>query len=624
MATVQLLLARPPRGSWVAHYISPFNKDVIVSSLKPLLKILRGHQIEFRKGSNPALRELFMSVVNSGKAELLRKHEAADIYVSFSSSIDNAIALTEIDPGLKKILTLLATEPMVKFADLQRFASSKLALEFSSNWLPQPLLDVRLGFCRLRERDFWSYNKTIIQAILTLFISTSDRQKLLAEMLGASSLEPEKIRELPADKGLVTENFENEAAAVLQYLTGIHLAGNLIAANGHTTIVKLNTQFRKKEFKDFDPQYLEKYGSARLYHLFGVAYAAYIAWDNVDTTGQISLKELAKFVVKELPRVLSGTDFGIIIQTFSGFTKSWAEDSNAYSLLSPFMRLLKKLKTDWLSLESLNLFFLCSATEDSTHDVDEISLFNYDSMSHSGLLPKDGSAGHHSASDYRSKIHWWEDITFPFIIQWLRLLCATGIVELAIDPASVASDPLQGLRFLRLTALGRYALGIDEVYIPGAGMASGGPLFDLDDDNAVVTILQPNSPFIPFFEQISRPIGGNRFKITAADFIRSSKGGDDALKAINRFEKLVCPEPYGIWKKIIDEARMRTDIHAKGPKQYFSLFKLNADIPGLIDFIASNSEIASFTIKAQQSFILVENKSLDRFEELLHKAGYLL
>lgn len=621
MANVYFTLNPVEKKSSYYNYVSKFNKEEITKALSPLVKTLKGYKGKFTASGK--LGNLFMTMIEGRPS--LKKNDVVELYISFCASIDNALALAELDSGQKAMLEMLAFNAKVSSTDLNSCTSTAIAVGTTFSWFREILLDARIGFaCAERqEYDFFASHNDLSAIV---YILPAQRSVIFEKLMHIAVDRPERRAELPPTPELIVEDMEADLVENVNYLAGVHIAGNLITSNGHTSASRLNTLFRKRASADFNPEIIKRFDLPTRYQLLGLAYASYVTGQSV-SAGEIAMTDpaaFAKFIVNDMAGLISGSDFGIMIRHYSGFSQTWASSSNARPIIDSVKMFLKKAGSDWLSLNHFYEHLMCvdlNRVKGTLTPSGIMCLFDYQTISHSSLRPKGDSFA--SITKVRASIDWWKNITLPFIVQWLRLLCAAGLVILATDPTATLGDPMQGIRYIKFSPLGRFAFGLDKTFEPTTDETKCRVDFDLDEENGIVTILKPDSPYITFFNQISQPIGGNRFKITAAGFIIGSKNENQALKSIDIFRKIVCPKPYGIWQKIIDEAYMRTDI-TRSYNSSFTLYRLNPDIPGLIEFVAGNAEMADNIIKAQDSFVLVKSNFDSRFGELLHKAGYLL
>lgn len=621
MAIVTFTLNPVDKRSSLYKYVSEFNKEEVSKTFGPLVKILKSCKDEFITRGN--VSDLFMRMIDNRHS--LKKNELVDVYTSFCTPLDNAFALAELDPGVKSMMEMLARNTDVSSTDLSRCTSQAIAVGITFSWYRYFLLDARIGFAYVISHEY-SFFPSDREINFSVGISPKQRSVIFEKLMHLSVDKPMKVTELPPLAELITEDMEADLIENFNYLAGVNIAGNLITGNGHTSTGRLNKLFRNRATADFNTDLIERFDLPSRYQLLGLAYASYATGKSV-LSGEATPTDMAafaKYIVKDMPGSVSGSDFGIMIRTYSGFTRAWASSSYAAPIVACVNKYLKKAGSDWLSLNHFPEYLMSVDNIGKNNPgvfYGVMCLFDYQAISHSSLRPKGDSFA--SVTTTRESIDWWNDITFPFILQWLRMMCASGLLILATDPTAPLDDPLQGIRYIKFTPLGRFAMGLDKALEPMTDETNPCDDFDLDDENGIVTILKPDSPYITFLNQISQPIGGNRFKITAAGFIIGSKNEEQALGSIDLFRKIVCPKPYGIWQKIIDEAYMRTDI-TRSDNSTFALYHLNSDIPGLIEFVAGNAEMADNIIKAQDSYVMVKSDFHRRFEELLHKAGYLI
>ncbi len=619
-ATLSLL---QPQWSIVwGHDLRRFNKPELEQALRPLKKLLLQADISFSEDSDPEITALCRNFRNSGTLGM-KKDEISTLLISFAQDLENIRNLAAaVAPGFIDIWKRLVTEDHLTYNDIRAAIGWLPYTGTGSGWSSSVISEAMLlpAVASMPDESYYRWTSRFEPKKSIWFLPQMTRCAAAPVFLGEEEVEARYVPEIPAGGGKLTiENYEEHIPADLRFLTALDSASPLCGSSDSVPQSRLNALEKKlmtPEFPEYDsgiiPSRRKLLGSA-----FIMALLSNRSWR--EEINPADPCDFAKFTLHTLASDLSGSSFQTFLPAYKGFNKSWTSDSRAALIAKLIVSLIHPDdETGWLDMSNFKLRYRCSDNLVSA------------TAAYTGLFPPDSLRKHtlrkESATQYdtlrMSDFDQWNDIVLPFIAGFLRLLCASGIIELAVDTRIAPTDSLQGIRYLRFTPLGRYALGLDKSYTP-ATMEKEDDAVDIDDDNMIVTLLGENSPYEPFLAKIGHKIGGHRFRITAQSIIRGSKNREEALLNITNFRKTICPEPKGVWKKMLDEATLRTECQIQDQTRYI-LVELNASIPGLIEFITGNSEISKNCFKAEGARLLVRSDFYDRLSNLCRAAGYMI
>ncbi|MDE6337010.1 MAG: hypothetical protein K2L34_10625, partial [Muribaculaceae bacterium] len=226
-------------------------------------------------------------------------------------------------------------------------------------------------------------------------------------------------------------------------------------------------------------------------------------------------------------------------------------------------------------------------------------------------------------SKAKEKIDWFEDIGYKFALHWIKYLCALGMVEIAMDGdvKDVDSDPLEGMRFVRLTALGRYAYGIDKEYAPATADDFGGVEFD--SINGIITLANADSPYSMFLSTVAKQISPIRFKISVESLMKGCRKRSELENRIVSLKSVINTDKEPALLAIVKEALSHTECAER--EGGYSLLKLKRNIPGLVELIATNKDLRNMTLlTANRSMVLVKTVNLEKFYSICAANGYLM
>ncbi|MDE5675724.1 MAG: hypothetical protein K2I44_10340 [Muribaculaceae bacterium] len=611
----EILLNLPPIDQDKIRQLSKLSKEDIRALIAPLRKVLSKKNVTFSGNSDPWLMQTVSMLNDSTTWHNLLKDQLSKIYISFISDIDNILNVISTEPKLEKAWRLILFSPEVKNDIVTGSLGREIVVKSSWHWNATQYMEC-LFFPLLileDERNYYSYYSSN-KKNYSFSIYPDFRKKMLEKLYGKETTAIELFKEIPADEDLEISNFEKEIPSELSILTGIGMTGNPLSSNtGALTAAKLKSIKKNYSLKEFSPRPddLHVDRTEMMVTAFFLQGGKQIS---ASDTGKF-----ARFVAKKMPGMLKPANFGMLLPGFSGFTKSWAESHNAGVMADIAETLISPSADGWMSLANLRIRFLCS-------DINK-----WDNTVYCHLFTERGRERHtlkrenevrESYVNYSRNINWINEIDFPFILNWIKLLCAVGILEIAeeITPAET-SDYLEGMRYVRLTPLGRYAVGIDNKY--EAPVNSSSCEFDFDEKNGIITILSESCPYVMFLKQISIPIGSSRFRITPQSILQGCASHSDLDDRIDKLKKLVDVDSSKFLRSIIKEASQRVGC-IRGVDEEYYLFKLKAGVPGFVEFLSSDDEIRENSLFVQDGMILVKKAFFSKFMAICRHQGYIL
>lgn len=201
------------------------------------------------------------------------------------------------------------------------------------------------------------------------------------------------------------------------------------------------------------------------------------------------------------------------------------------------------------------------------------------------------------------------------------LLCSVGMAELALSSSHRPESPFARAEYLRLTGLGRFALGIVQEYEPPH--IDQQAYFELDPERLIIRSLAEPNPYAQLLSDTSVPISKSRFETSASSFLAHCKSRDDVENKISIFRQFISSELPPLWKHFFDTLLqhcnpLKTDTAA------YKHYRLSPDNSDLIRLITTDDQLRKLIIRAEGYLILVRQEDIRHFEDLLKKHGYLL
>ncbi|MDE6291610.1 MAG: hypothetical protein K2M16_08760 [Muribaculaceae bacterium] len=594
--------------------ISSFYVDRCIPLLTALADMIREKQLTLSPYSTTRMRAIFSTLKERDGIKKLKKQDLADLYSSFSADLLNVIAVAKADLRYENAWKSIVSELEVSSARLKAIVGRRPALEVSYGWYgdvlaPDVLFNPLLTVCYWKEYDS-RYNQWYSGEFT---ISPVDRKTLADCVLGKEATEYHLLKSLPADIKLHIENFEGDISTDIITLEGLALNGSLLTASGVITAAKMKKVRQQTDIRGFRPD--GKEWSLDRLELLGFAYFNLIE-ENSTSKENAGLARLARYAVEKVPTLLKGPNFGVFLPAYQGFTKTWTTDNYARQAADAVNTVIRQAHEDWLSLENFRMLLLCVPIGRSSL---ALRLFSSNSIGKSQLVRKVDKEHQADRKWKVQEIRWFDEVGFSFAVHWIRFLCAMGIIETAETPDISADDPLEGIRYVRLTSLGRYVFGFEKEYTPQATRDISGVEFDAR--NGIVTI-DAGSPFQMFLGNIGKRISPTRFRISSETLMKGCKTKAELEQRIRNLQVIIDPEKEPVLRKIIDEAVGHTDCATR--EGGYSLLRLRPDLPGLRDAILSDRELREMTILAGHALALVKTHKMERFNAICASYGFLM
>lgn len=538
------------------------------------------------------------------------------IYNSFGGDLRNILALAKADKRYNDAWKRLITSLEVTTTELSHQLGREPRIEYGYGWhyttfpetlfYPVTVTDVWETYSRESRKSHkhasFSLNPTIRQLLTDLFFGNESRL-------------PHITHQLPNEQNLKIENFEQDIPNELLILEGVALNGSMLSENGSlliSAVKKVKKQTNIKNFAETPGQWvLDRIEMLCL---------TYFTFLKKKTTQMVGIKQLAEFAIEIMPKMIVGPMFNTFIPDMQGFTRNWTIGSFVPSVTRTVQAILMEAKNGWMWLGNFRTQLLCSNFEGTGNCV-YLNLFKKSERDRASLVRRSDKELAKDPKKTVMPVNWFEEVGLKFAVHWIKYFCALGIVEIAMvdDPEEIQNDPLEGMRYVRLTALGRYALLIDSDYIPTGAEKN----YDIEFDakNSIITV-DAKSPFQMFLGKVAKKISQNRFNISANTLIDGCKNKDELEQRITKLKMIIDTDEHPGMLEIIKEAMRHTDCAVR--EGGYSLIKLRSDLSGLREAILTDKELRELTILAGPTLALVKTHKMERFNELCAAYGYLM
>ena len=327
-----------------------------------------------------------------------------------------------------------------------------------------------------------------------------------------------------------------------------------------------------------------------------------------------------------------------IIEDFFNTNLFNTEDSYIYTNL--FLNYLKGTKNIWKNPEKIKettytlVQLLREFPENGIVSVEKIVRAYILREENDLIAPKDITDYIYinEANGQRAKIQ--NDIDYvnyiiePFVKSYLFLLSIFGVFEIFYEKPFFRKglflknnylSKYDGLKYIRLTDLGKYILGYKENF----------EILDkkekveihLDDKRQFITIVGEAPARVMFFEKISIKIKGNMFKFTYDSFLKGIKTYEELIDRIEKFKENTTRELPLNWQEFFENLEKKFN-SIKLISDYVVL-KLD-DNKELIQLVLKDSRIKKICLKAEDYHLIVSKENLKELVKIFGKYGYYL
>ena len=221
-----------------------------------------------------------------------------------------------------------------------------------------------------------------------------------------------------------------------------------------------------------------------------------------------------------------------------------------------------------------------------------------------------------------------EAIVLPFFKGFMFLLAAFGVVDIAYNyPRNDAiqkksTDYLSvfdGLRYIRLTPLGAYVMGLSETY--AVTVEKENALIVLDEKRLLIHLDGPDRIKDMILWQFSDRITESSYKVTYDSFLKDCKTQKDIEKKISLFRNKIAEKPPSIWEDFLKDVLNK--VEPLIPKPDLVVFQLKNQTE-LITLMAQDEILQKFIMKAEDYHVLIPAKHLNTVKKRLEKFGFFI
>ena len=425
--------------------------------------------------------------------------------------------------------------------------------------------------------------------------------------------EESKCGDMPDD--LLFFNAEKDIFTDLPIMDSLFMADKLKTGKTKLRTVSLKKNLENLKIRElFDGNVSgEEYAKLRAENL-ALIYAVFSQWKGGEDFVDLSCQDKAHTLSLNLVQ-LSDCFYALFLPHISGAPKS---DFDYYTV-SLFLNLIaeymgKLSDKEWASVnlfsKQLRYWGLNSVGED---------LF---------CLIKSSSYRTKLSNNWTSKPIYFDEmlpqITLPAIKSIFFLLASWGMVEIAYQSSNNpnSASPFDGVEYVRLTALGRFAFGIDSEYTPPVVVESVKD-FELSGDRLLIKFLDADSPRRAVFRQFAKAVTPVLYSVDFGSFLEGCTMRNEVESKIKKFRHIVKEDLPEVWETFFAELLNRCNPLLNVRSKYV-VRRINSDDKRLQEIILTDKELKEYIVRAENYIILMEQKNMDKVSHILRRYGYLI
>ena len=307
----------------------------------------------------------------------------------------------------------------------------------------------------------------------------------------------------------------------------------------------------------------------------------------------------------------------VLLPYLTGIKKSKLETYNYSHVIKALVDLLRKhYNKNWLSIDQLIMKLRMSDTSNEEHFL-LVSPYYIDDMDLRNGFIKDKNP-----DCYIHPGNLVRQLSEPFVKAVLCVLATFGIAELAYrEPQDGDTSPYDGLQYVHLTELGKYALGLTDNYEPQVANDNSSA-FELDDRRLLIKVLH-DSPFQQILADYADCITPTLYSVSYESFLRNCSTRFEVERKVKMFGQYIGEKQPQLWKDFLKDVAKRCNPFTM-PKDHYILLTLPKDNIELQRLVLGNPSIRRYVLKVEGYKLLVKQNDLDNLSKAMKKFGYLI
>lgn len=214
--------------------------------------------------------------------------------------------------------------------------------------------------------------------------------------------------------------------------------------------------------------------------------------------------------------------------------------------------------------------------------------------------------------------------TRPLVYGSMMVIVSMGMAEVAYRKAEPDSDmPFGIFKYIRLTSLGRYVLGLDKVYAIPINRVVNPPAAVLDPDNLIIRT-DSAAAGSTIKKLLGEKVTNNRYIVTEASVLRDVQSVADLTRKIDSLRAIVKCELPDLWTDFFDRMTKRIFLIRACPLNEYVMYQITGDVDRFAAAIRDNKSIRRLIRLVEGGAFLVAYKDVPALSELIAGQGYKL
>lgn len=475
----------------------------------------------------------------------------------------------------------------------------------SSYWYSEMVDELKVLF----SLEYARYYSSNVEEQFLVFSNEKFYELILKMQINEES----KCSDMPNDFQIF--NAEKDIFTDLPLMDSLFLADKLKIGKNKLRTVSLKKNLENIKIREFlDSNVVgEEYGKLRAENL-ALIYAVFSQWKGGEEFVEFNCQDKVSILSVNLLQ-LSNYFHALFLPHISSTSKF---ELNLYTI-SLFLNLIAEAMGKFLDKEwtSVNLFSKQLRYRGLNSLGEDLFCF-VKSSSYCTKLTNNWTSKAVTIDDVVSQI------TIPSIKSIFFLLASWGIVEIAYQPPNSPNtvSPFDGIEYVRLTALGRFAFEIDSEYTPPVVVEQKKD-FELSSDRLLIKFLDADSPRRAVVSQFAKAITPVLYSVDFSSFLEGCTMRNEVESKIKKFRHIVKEDLPEVWENFFTELLNRCNPLLKAGSSYV-VRRINSNDKRLQEIILTDKELKKYIVRAENYIILMEQKNVDKISQILRGYGYLI
>ena len=418
---------------------------------------------------------------------------------------------------------------------------------------------------------------------------------------------------LPKESPIVV-NFENESVAKYPLIDSMIKAGKLMVGLKTVPLADVKRAARQLGLLEFPASDVRGVDSIRSRTYIDVLAIVHSMAENRVKKKWTGLHEPLRYFLQNLEK-LSWPLSSLLLPHIKGIRKEMVEICKLVDICKVIMDWLREEPERWVPVSDLSMKIRIPEKYKSI-TIHKCVVFNPGDQRFDATIVNELTRNAIGTDQYVQEFGRTAVKSFCF------MLCSLGIVELELSEKDEANSPFDRAEYVRLTALGRYALGLTDEY--DAPEPEHEAYFELDPDRLVIRSLVDPNPYAQLLLDTSVAISKNRFETSARSFLAHCTSRSDVDEKVSIFRRYVSNELPPLWEQFFASLLQHCNPLTKERSADYHIYSISPDNTGLIRLLTGTPSLRKLFVRAEGFLILVKKDDEQKLTDELKKFGYLL